>query len=118
MPVTILAYVPDLMIAVRLQEAGKRAGTGVVMVESQEELLQRLEAGGVTSVVIALGADGLDLRAIADAAGGWGVPVLAFGPHVDVARLQAARDAGVERVFARGKFLRELPKILREWASA
>ena len=30
--------------------------------------------------------------------------VIAYGPHVQVARLKAARDAGIERVMTRGQF--------------
>ena len=118
MSVRIVALVPDLMVAVRLREAGKRAGTRIDLAESEEELLQRLQSGEVTAIVLDLGVLALDLRAIATAAHEHGVPALAFGPHVDRARLKAAREAGIERVYARGKFLRELTAILREIASA
>lgn len=33
-----------------------------------------------------------------------GAIVIAYGPHVQVARLKAARDAGIERVMTRGQF--------------
>lgn len=35
---------------------------------------------------------------------GWRVPVIAFGPHVHAARLEAAKAAGCRAVFARGEF--------------
>jgi hypothetical protein len=38
--------------------------------------------------------------------------LIALGPHVDEARLQQARDAGCDKVMARGRFLRELSIIL------
>jgi DNA-binding NarL/FixJ family response regulator len=41
-----------------------------------------------------------------------GSKVLAFGPHVDVERLQAAEDAGSDVVLTRGQMDRDLVSIL------
>jgi DNA-binding response OmpR family regulator len=38
--------------------------------------------------------------------------VIAFGPHVDTARLNAAREAGCDEVMPRSKFSASLPEIL------
>lgn len=42
--------------------------------------------------------------------------VVAFASHVRTDILQAARDAGADRVFARGGFARQLPDLVREFA--
>jgi hypothetical protein len=43
-----------------------------------------------------------------------GVPVIAFGAHVQGAALVAARAAGADRVLARSAFVNALPGLLRE----
>ena len=42
--------------------------------------------------------------------------ILAFGPHVHEARLQAASDAGCDAVFARGQFFSQGAAILQRFA--
>ena len=41
--------------------------------------------------------------------------VVAYGSHVDAARLKAARDAGCDLVLPRSKFVEELPAALPRW---
>lgn len=43
------------------------------------------------------------------------VPFLAFGSHVDKARLNEARSAGCAEVLPRSKFSTELPALLRRY---
>lgn len=43
-------------------------------------------------------------------------PVVAFASHIRTDALQAARDAGADRVLARGAFARQLPSLVREFA--
>jgi hypothetical protein len=40
--------------------------------------------------------------------------IVAWGPHVEVAKLRAAKAAGADAVMARGAFARQLPAILKE----
>ena len=44
-----------------------------------------------------------------------GTPFVAFGSHVDVDALKAAREAGCEEVMPRSRFAAELPAILRRY---
>ncbi len=107
----VVALVPDLLLGVRIQEASRRIGAEVESVSSQEEALSRI-ASGTLLLIVDLALDGLDLRALADASRQAGISVLAFGPHVDVRRRKAALEAGLEHVYARSKFLNDLPKLL------
>lgn len=45
---------------------------------------------------------------------GEGVTFLAFGSHVDVEALAAARDAGCDPVLPRSKFTQILPELIRD----
>ncbi len=44
--------------------------------------------------------------------------LIAFGPHVNTAALQAARDAGFHSVLPRSRFTETLPELLRQLAAA
>jgi CheY-like chemotaxis protein len=43
--------------------------------------------------------------------------VVAYGPHVDVVGLRAAREAGCDPVLPRSKFVEDLPHLLPNWLS-
>lgn len=42
---------------------------------------------------------------------------VAYGSHVDVASLRAAREAGCDPVLPRSKLAEDLPALLKEWLS-
>ena len=42
------------------------------------------------------------------------IPILAFGSHMDVETMTAAREAGADEVVARSRFTSELPNLLRK----
>lgn len=46
------------------------------------------------------------------------IPVIAFGSHVAVELLQAARDAGADQVMSRGSFTVQLPELLQKHGGA
>jgi hypothetical protein len=109
----ILAVVDDLMIGLRIEEAAKAIGSRAESVNSWEEAGLRLRSEGVQGVVVDLAMTGLaldDLREVTDA----GVWLIAFYPHVNVELRRAAERAGVERVYPRSRFLRDLPNLLFE----
>ena len=71
-------------------------------------------------VFIDLGIPGLEITSVVSrlrsAAGT--VPTVAFGSHVDKARLDQARAAGCDEVLPRSKFSGELPELLRRYLGA
>lgn len=44
-----------------------------------------------------------------------GTRLVAFGPHVDTASLQAAKDTGFHEVLPRSRLSSALPELLRGW---
>jgi len=109
-----MTIVTDLMVGVRIEEAAKTAGAEVETVGSLEEGAERVRSRAVEVVVVDLAIAGLDLEAIVSLGRGAGARVIGFYPHVDAALRQAAKRAGIERAYPRSRFLRELPRILRE----
>jgi len=110
----ILAVVDDLMMGVRIEEAAKTLGAEVETAGSLGEGAERLRSRAVDVVVVDLAMDGLDLEATVSLGLAAGARVVGFYPHVDAALRQAAKRAGIERVYPRSRFLRDLPLILRE----
>lgn len=51
-------------------------------------------------------------------AAGSTTPIIAFGPHVEVAALNAARQAGCREVMPRSRFTAELPDLIRKYCDA
>lgn len=110
----IVAIVTDLMMGVRIEEAAKTVGAGVETVGSLEEGAERLRSRTVDVVVVDLAMEGLNLESTVSLGRAAGARVVGFYPHVDAALRRAAKGAGVEHVYPRSRFLRDLPRILRE----
>jgi CheY-like chemotaxis protein len=110
----VVAAVNDLVFGSRIRAAGDQAGIAVTFVRSAADLVAR--AAGARLVLLDLDTRWLDaptaiaaLRADPVTAD---VAIVAFGPHVDGAGLDAARSAGADRVLARSGFVRVLPGLL------
>ena len=97
----------DLFVGVRVANALRARGDRVEMVSTATAFARRLAAAN-TGIRLGL----IDMRAVDD----WATiemairdvpgiaPLLAFGPHRDVAAFQAAKAAGVARVVSNGTF--------------
>jgi hypothetical protein len=64
-------------------------------------------------LIVDLGARG-DWEGIIRQAHERGIPVIAFGPHMDAEARRKAKQAGAWRVLANSNLARDLPVILRE----
>lgn len=107
-PATVIALTSDLAAGALIRSAAEQAGAASVMALDSASALRRLaEADSAAIVVINLETRGLDIAALtADFASAAKQPdaVIAFGPHVHEAALQAAQAAGCDEVVSRGKF--------------
>jgi threonine dehydratase len=112
----IVAVVDDLMFSSRIREAARAAGAEVTFVRRRADVDAALGAHRPGLVLFDLDRDALDpigaIREIRGTPEFSGVTVVAFGSHVKTERLQAAREAGADRVMARSAFVAELPKLL------
>ena len=113
---TALLLSADLMVCSRVAGAAARCGAQVISVPTVESLFQRLTADRPALVVLDLGLPGLDpsqivpkLKALTPAP-----RVMAFGPHVQKARLEAAAAAGCDTVLTRGQFHAQLDSLLSQ----
>jgi hypothetical protein len=103
-PVALL-FCADLMFAVQLQNMARKTGYRVATARPGAPL-------PVADVmVVDLGSRG-DWEAAIREVAGRGVPVIAFGPHMDAGGRKRARAAGATRVLANSNLARDLPRIL------
>lgn len=106
----VLLLSTDLMFASRFRSAAGGVETGMVL--SAAQALTRAAEGDVRAVCVDLELSRLELASVVQELRQRGVLVVAYGPHVHTARLEAARTAGCDLVLSRGAFDRSLPELL------
>jgi len=112
---SILLLSRDLLFSSRVQATAEQEGLEVVTVRSPEQLVQRLENPGTELVLVDLTCPGISPGAVQSAArqSDPGPRLVGFGPHVQEALLESARDAGFDQVLGNGEFNRTMASVLR-----
>ena len=105
-PVALL-FCTDLMFAVQLQNMARKTGYRVANARPGAAL------PGADVMVVDLGSRG-DWEAAVREVAARGVPVIAFGPHMDAEGRKRAKAAGATRVLANSNLARDLPRILAD----
>lgn len=113
LPFRVLAFVPELLTSVRIESGVQRLGGFLEVVETPDAFMHGLKTQPVLAL-FDLTLDWIDLDELVRVCMSAGVPLLAFGPHVDTGRLRAARQAGVDFVYPRSKFMSDVSGTLRE----
>ena len=119
----ILFHAADLIWATKIKGTAEALGLAARPVRNLEMLDARLADSPVGALIVDLDAPEIALALIgrirrADSpAGERSIRVLAFGPHVAVDQLRAAKEAGADSVMARGGFNAHMPSILKDLAS-
>jgi hypothetical protein len=109
---TILLLVPNLLFGASITQAVQAAGAQVRPCRSLAQFEAALAAEDpVIAAVVDLGSQNAWEPAIR-AAAGVGLPVFAFGPHIESTTLKGARQAGATRVVANSALAQEFPKWL------
>jgi CheY-like chemotaxis protein len=104
----------DLLDASRVIGEGKAAGLTVAQCRDSSALLSAMERKP-TLVVLDLHNPGLEVDKVVPQLKAGGTKVVAYGSHVDAARLKAARQAGCDEVLPRSAFFAELREGLAAW---
>lgn len=110
----------DLFFGVKIGNQLKSQGYDVVFAKETLGFVERVrETPRPVLGLIDMNA-GVDWDSIASLMGddGTGVPVLAFGSHLDVDGRRAAKVAGVTRVLSNGDFHRDMVALVRRYALA
>jgi CheY-like chemotaxis protein len=112
----VVALTADLMFAARVRSTAQAVGTPLLLARNAAELLQLAREHSPREIIIDLDARNVDVVALIaelkrDPALA-PIPILAYVSHVREDIIAAARDAGAERVLARGAFAKNLPALL------
>jgi FixJ family two-component response regulator len=113
---TVVVLNRDLFFGIRLNQLLKQLGFRAVLAKSQELFLTELSKADVALGIVDINF-GPDWVGIEQAiARGQQPPIIAFGPHLDVDGLRAAKKAGVTRVFSNGDFSKDTATIITRYA--
>jgi DNA-binding NtrC family response regulator len=89
------------------------------MVDSVDAVIAACAATPVKLVAVDLGTAGIDVPALVQRLKGRteNVPaIVAYGPHVHEAALEAAKEAGCDAVVSRGQFMSQADAIFARYA--
>lgn len=114
---TIVFLNRDVFFGVRLKQLGGDLGYGLEIAPDAAAFIEMVTRPGVALGIIDINARP-DWEAIASGIDGVALPpILAFGPHLDVDGLRAAKSAGVTRVVSNGTFHRDAAALIERYAS-
>jgi len=108
----------DLLWTSRIGGTARPLGLKVKNARGLEQLEQLCREEAPRCVIIDLGLQALPVADVVNrvqAVCSERPRFVAFGSHVDVAALKAARDAGCDPVLPRSKLAEALPELLKSW---
>lgn len=115
-PVT--ALVADLFFSTRIADVIRQQGGQPVLATTAAELRSAIDRWPVLILIDlhALPAEQWqpEIRRAKGSPQSKAIPVVAFGSHVDTDALKSARAAGCDHVWARSRFVEELPRLVAE----
>jgi DNA-binding response OmpR family regulator len=116
MAIPILALEKDLFFSVRMRDTLRHHGMEVTAVRTLPAFEQRLTATGNEQpalVIVNTATIGVNWEAAIRAARARGLPVLAFGSHMDLEARAKALQAGAQKVVANSKFTSDMPGLVK-----
>jgi DNA-binding response OmpR family regulator len=116
MPKRILALEKDLFFSVKMRDTLRHHEMEVITVRSLPAFEQHLAATGderPALVIVNTATQGVDWETAIRQARAHGLPVLAFGSHMDLEARDKALSAGALRVVANSKFTSDMPGLVK-----
>lgn len=116
MTIRILALEKDLFFSVKMRDTLRHHGMEVTTVRTLPAIEQRLSATGDERpdlVIVNTATQGVNWEAAIRQARAQGLPVLAFGSHMDLDARARALAAGAGKVVANSKFTSDMPGLIK-----
>ena len=112
---TLVMLIPDLFFSVRVADTVRALGHTPREVPHAEALVSAANENAAAIVIDTQERTGWQdaVQTIKSNPATAHIPILAFGPHVDVAASRTAVGVGCDRIVTRGKFSKELPQLLQ-----
>ena len=109
---TVLVLERDLFFSVKIRDTLRHLNYETVVARSEDDFARKLAASAPSLAIINIATAGVAWEQVIARAKAADVPVLAFGPHVDLEAQQQARQAGANRVVSNSKLAKDLPVIV------
>jgi len=110
---TVLLLERDLFFSVKIRDTLRHLNYETVVARNEEDFARKLAANAPKLAIINIATAGVAWERVIAQARAADVPVLAFGPHVDLEAQQQARQADANRVVSNSKLAQDLPAIVR-----
>jgi CheY-like chemotaxis protein len=110
----VIALPADLIFGARIRATAENVGANVIIAKNPEEVLAKAMEKGTRLIILDLDRRGLDItEVITNLKATSSAPVLAYVSHVREDAIREAKQAGADRVIARGAFASQLADLLR-----
>jgi DNA-binding NarL/FixJ family response regulator len=110
----VVALPADLIFGARIRATAETVGAPVIIAKNPEDLLLRLREHEARMVILDLDRRGLAITdTIKQIKSTSSAPLLAYVSHTQEAAIREAREAGADKVIARGAFAKQLGELLK-----
>jgi DNA-binding response OmpR family regulator len=110
----VVALPADLIFGARIRASAENAGTEVIIAKTPEDLVNRVAATETRLVILDLDRRGLDIsNTVKQLKATSSATILAYVSHVAEDAIREAREAGADKVIARGAFAKQLAELLK-----
>jgi CheY-like chemotaxis protein len=111
----VIAVVDDLLFGSKIRAAAKTAGATISFARGRDAVAGAVRNSSPELILIDLegqSGDAIEMIRLIRAEAGAGARIIGFGSHVNVERLDAAKQAGCDQALARSAFVNMLPRLL------
>ena len=107
----------DLIFASRITTTARAHGLQMDVARTMEQCIQLMGKIVPTGVILDLHNETLQLDSLVSHIRNHAAntKIIGYGSHVDKVKLQAARDAGIDAVLPRSKFVNDLESSITDW---
>ena len=111
----VIAVVDDLLFGSKIRAAARTAGATISFAHGRDAVAVAVRDKSLELVLVDLegqSGDAIEMIRLIRAEAGAGARIVGFGSHVNVERLEAAKQAGCDQALARSAFVNILPRLL------
>ena len=111
----VIAVVDDLLFSSKIRAAAEAAGVEMSVARGRDAVTAAVRDKSPELILIDLdgpSGDAIEMIRLIRAEAGSGARIVGFGSHVNVERLEAAKQAGCDQALARSAFVNSLPGLL------
>jgi CheY-like chemotaxis protein len=111
---SVIALPADLIFGARIRAAAESVGATVIIAKNPDDVLAKAAGQATRLIILDLDRRGLNIaELITKLKATSAAPILAYVSHVREDAIREAKQAGADKVIARGAFANQLPDLLK-----